>query len=64
MDGNFNWEQMKSSDAQRRNDVPLYNGEGFHVETSRFAAHSRARAHDKPPVSHMQSSRIPMSNKA
>lgn len=50
MDGNFNWEQMKQSDTQLQNDVALHNGEGFMVESTRFAEHSRARMADKPPV--------------
>lgn len=50
MDGNFNMEQMKQSDTQKRNDVALYNGEGFMVESTRFAAHMEARKGDKPQV--------------
>jgi hypothetical protein len=42
MDGNFNWEQMKQSETQQRNNVALHNGEGFVVESSRFARHSAA----------------------
>lgn len=55
MDGNFNWEQMKQSDTQLRNDVSLHNGEGFMVEGTRFAQHSKARIADKPPVCLMRS---------
>jgi hypothetical protein len=50
MDGNFNWEQMEQSAIQKRNDVALYNGEGFMVESTHFAAHSEACKADKPQV--------------
>jgi hypothetical protein len=50
MDGNFNWEQMKQKEKHAGNDVALYNGEGFMVESTRFARHSKARLADKPLV--------------
>lgn len=48
MDGNFHCERMKSKRPE--NDVALRNGEGFAVETQRYAEHITLRNGDTQEV--------------
>lgn len=48
MDGNFHAEKMYMKKAS--NDLPLHNGEGFMVESTRYKAHIEAHKNDKQPV--------------